>query len=129
MSSHPRQTKRQTQYRSHVTDRRQSKRIEKFERKFLGGVSGETQSLTISDERALKDAIQAVRSDTSDVNWALAAFAGSSKKLALEVVGTGSGGVDELKEKLKVRSARDDGLVYAKNKNFGNFVQFLPFNL
>lgn len=32
--------------RSHVTERRQSRRVEKFERKFLGGVSGETQSLT-----------------------------------------------------------------------------------
>jgi len=54
---------------------------------------------------ALREAIADVRSDKSATNWCLAGFVGDS--MALSVVGSGSGGVSQLREKLT-----QDGMYY-----------------
>lgn len=62
--------------------------------------------IAIDDEAALTAAIASVRNNDSGVNWALVSYVPGAKPDCLTLVGTGSGGVDELLAKL------DDQNVY-----------------
>lgn len=62
--------------------------------------------IAIDDEAALTAAIASVRRNDSGVNWALVSYVPGAKPDCLTLVGTGSGGVDELLAKL------DDQNVY-----------------
>jgi hypothetical protein len=62
--------------------------------------------IAIDDEAALTAAIASVRKNDSGVNWALVSYVPGAKPDCLTLVGTGSGGVDELLAKI------DDQNVY-----------------
>ncbi|KAL0490701.1 coactosin [Acrasis kona] len=54
-----------------------------------------TASLTFKDESSCRQSIASVRDDSSDVDWMLLSYHGSSKT-ELELVGSGTGGADAL---------------------------------
>eukprot|EP01117_Protostelium_nocturnum_P009517 TRINITY_DN339_c0_g1_i1.p1 TRINITY_DN339_c0_g1~~TRINITY_DN339_c0_g1_i1.p1 ORF type:complete len:503 (+),score=236.61 TRINITY_DN339_c0_g1_i1:179-1687(+) len=58
------------------------------------------QGLKYADESQVKDAIKAVRSDADDTNWALVGYEGG-KGSTLVLLGSGSGGLEELLPHLK----------------------------
>lgn len=62
--------------------------------------------IAIDDEAALTAAIASVRQNDSGVNWALVSYVPGAKPDCLTLVGTGSGGVDEMLGKI------DDQNVY-----------------
>ncbi|XP_049849120.1 uncharacterized protein LOC126317493 [Schistocerca gregaria] len=67
----------------------------------------ETVQLQFVDKNAVMDAISSVRCDTNDTNWVLVSYEGSRRSRTLRLVGFGSGGFGEFKEKL-----RDDAVGY-----------------
>jgi len=87
--------------KSHVTDRKQEKKKSTYARKFLGGVSSETQQLKVEDEEAIKMAIQDVRNDDSATDWCIAGYKGEKKKISFAFFSSGSGGWEELVDNLK----------------------------
>jgi hypothetical protein len=56
-----------------------------------------TGTVKLADEAAVKAAIQDVRKDATETNWALFNYANDS---TLQLVGTGTGGVEELASRL-----------------------------
>ncbi len=77
------------------------KKEEKYERKFVGGMSGKTQELPMVDEAAVMGAIADVRNDTNvDAEWVIVSFDVSGRKPALQLKATGSGGLESFKAAL-----------------------------
>jgi len=71
------------------------------------GSSSDKIELAFDNEEAVRAGIKSVRDDSNDINWALVSY-DAPKSKTLTLLGTGNGGVAELKEKLK-----DDIVGYA----------------
>lgn len=85
----------------HTTAARAAPKVEKFERKFIGGMDGKTQDIAFADGDALKSAIASVRDDNQpDIDFCIADFDMSTKKPALKLKVAGRGGLEAIKAAL-----------------------------
>jgi hypothetical protein len=68
------------------------------------GVPTEKHDIILADEEGIRNAIKNVRNDSSGLNWVLVTY-DAPKSKTLVLLGTGSGGIQELVTHLKVTHA------------------------
>ena len=102
--------------KSMVSDRKEERKVDTYQRKFVGGVSAE-QAVGLEfaggeeGEEAIRAAIKEVRNDSSDVEWLVAALETEGKKESLALLSTGSGGMDAFRAALVDEGRMSYGLL------------------